>query len=45
MIDNYILEVSRLAHELVDEKGLAYIETIEEAEKILFEARKNKNGD
>lgn len=33
MIDNYILEVAKLAHQLVDEKGISYIEAIEEAEK------------
>lgn len=40
MIDNYILEVAKLAHQLVDEKGISYIEAIEEAEKILFKLGK-----
>lgn len=40
MIDNYILEVAKLAHQLVDEKGISYIEAIEEAKKILFKLGK-----
>lgn len=40
MIDNYILEVAKLAHQIVDEKGISYIEAIEEAKKILFKLGK-----
>ena len=38
-------EITEIAYKLVTEKRLGYIKAIEEAEKILFEARKNKNGD